>query len=557
MNEYEKELKQFDDNLIKPKAVLPLVFIASVIILVSYYLGYTFTKNPIEIASTVGGLLLFSITTFFPKLRFSSAHKTWLVLYHLALIGVAITIMPLLSPFLMYWVVLTYVAQYYFKKTGLFFSILALLATIAGGFLYQNLALNPSNLLVAGIWVGAILSTSLVFSSITKGALQNRGVLANKMIRAEYEHQRILSLINGMSDAVLATDENGIINIYNSSCMELLDTNTGLSNQNISDVLHLSDVNHQPIKIIEYAKALKNPVAKIDLYLDLNEDDRRTLEINISRTTLFSPIGQQKGYTFVLRDITEEKSLREERDDFVSVVSHELRTPIAIAEANTAMAQLQVKNPNLKQADVDKSLDNAHRQILFLSEMINDLATLSKAETAKNKIEIEEFSPEEVLNDLDLEFRPKADQKGLAFTIKTEPGLPRMKTSRLYVKDILQNFISNGIKYTQKGSVEVTANSLKDNKIVFAIKDTGIGVTKAEISKLFQKFWRSEDIHTRETEGTGLGLYIAAKLAGELGAKIDVQSIKGKGSTFSVTIPTMVQSDDGRIEVINKENASK
>jgi signal transduction histidine kinase len=131
-----------------------------------------------------------------------------------------------------------------------------------------------------------------------------------------------------------------------------------------------------------------------------------------------------------------------------------------------------------------------------------------------------------------------------------------MKTSRLYVKDILQNFISNGIKYTQKGSVEVTANSM-DDKVIFAIKDTGIGVTKAEISKLFQKFWRSEDIHTRETEGTGLGLYIAAKLAGELGAKIDVQSIKGKGSTFSVAIPTMVQSDDGRIEVINKENASK
>ena len=254
----------------------------------------------------------------------------------------------------------------------------------------------------------------------------------------------------------------------------------------------------------------------------------------------------------MIDDVTEEKSLSKERDDFVSVVSHELRTPIAIAEANTAMAQLQAKKSTVKHDDIDKSLDNAHKQIVFLSDMINDLATLSKAETQKNKLEIEEFDIDDVLKELDMMFRPKAREKGLDFTINAQPDLPLLDTSRLYVKDILQNFISNSIKYTSNGSVEVRATATADNKIRFDIKDTGVGLTKAEMGQLFQKFWRSEDLKTRETEGTGLGLYIAAKLARQIGAKIEVSSTKDQGSTFSAIVPIKVSQKDISAEIIQK-----
>lgn len=553
MDDYENQLKKFDDNLIKPSAVTALVVIASTVIGISYYLGQTYTKNPLLVWGTIAGLLIFAATNFIPQLKFTKAHKTYLVLYHGAIIWVTLIILPIMSHFLMLWIVLTYVSEYYYKKIGLLLSLIVLALTMALGLVYQNMV-SPIMIYEMGSMYFILVAASLVFSSIISGTLQNRGLLADKMIRAEYEHERVLSLINGMSDAVIATDENGVINIYNAAALELLNTNTGIDDQNINSVLRITDINHQPIKMIDYAKSLKNNISKAEFFLDISENDRRTLEVNISRTTLFSPIGQQKGYTFVMRDITEEKSLREERDDFVSVVSHELRTPIAVAEANTAMAQLQVKNPKHKPADVDKSLDNAHRQIIFLSEMINDLATLSKAETKKNKIEIEKFSADDVLHELDVNFRPKADAKGLGFNIKIEPALPEMATSRLYVKDILQNFISNAIKYTNNGGVEVTAKSTDNNSIVFAVKDTGMGITKAEQSKLFQKFWRSEDINTRETEGTGLGLYIAAKLAKELGADIKVDSVKDKGSTFSVVVPTKV-GVGGKIEVIEKQES--
>ena len=336
-----------------------------------------------------------------------------------------------------------------------------------------------------------------------------------------------------------------------------LNTNTGLDNQKIDSILKLSDINHKPIRLIDYAKSLKKSVDKVDFYIDVSAQDRRTLSIDISRTTLFSPISQQKGYTFLINDITEEKSLSKERDDFVSVVSHELRTPIAIAEANTAMAQLQAKKSAVKHDDIDKSLDNAHKQIVFLSEMINDLATLSKAETAKNKLEIEEFDIDDVLKELDVVFRPKAQAKGLDFNINAQADLPLFDNSRLYVKDILQNFLSNAIKYTSNGSVELVAEATNDGKVKFDIKDTGIGLSQAEMGQLFQKFWRSEDLKTRETEGTGLGLYIAAKLAKQIGAQIHVSSTKGQGSTFSVTIPIKVSQKEIDAEIIQKQAQTK
>lgn len=555
MNEYEKELKKFDDNLIKPTAVAPVVIVTAAVIVVGYLLGFTYSKTAWQVLATAGSLAAFSITNFFPQLQFSKLHKTYISLYHISLIWVVVAIMPIFSPFLALWLTLTYVSQYYFGKTGLYLSILVLAATISGGMYVQKIPFSPSNIIVASLWLVIIFGASLVFQSIIKGTLQNRGLLANKMMRAEYERQRILSLINGMADSVISTDENGIINAYNSATLELLNTNTGLDNQKVDSVLKLTDINHKPTSIIEYSKSLKNAFAKADFFMDFTPEDRRTLEFNISRTTMFSTIAQQKGYTFVIRDVTEEKSLREERDDFVSVVSHELRTPIAIAEANAALAQLEVKNPKLDKEKIDQSLNNAHKQIVFLSEMINDLATLSKAETEKNKIEIEKFTVDSILNELDSTFRPKADEKGLNFTIKAEPGLPEMNTSRLYVKDILQNLISNAVKYTTKGNVEVQASLLPDDRIQFSVKDTGTGLTKAEQDQLFQKFWRSEDIHTRETEGTGLGLYIASKLAKQLQAEIKVESTKGKGSTFFVTVPTKIASKPHEnVEVVSKES---
>ncbi|MBI4101239.1 hypothetical protein HY441_02085 [Candidatus Microgenomates bacterium] len=114
---------------------------------------------------------------------------------------------------------------------------------------------------------------------------------------------------------------------------------------------------------------------------------------------------------------------------------------------------------------------------------------------------------------------------------------PPVLTSELYVHEILQNFISNAIKYTQHGSITLSAVAAEKGGVRFSVKDTGIGLSATDKKKIFQKFYRSEDFRTRKTRGTGLGLYITVKLAERINGKIWFDSQLNQGSTFYLEVP--------------------
>ncbi len=245
-----------------------------------------------------------------------------------------------------------------------------------------------------------------------------------------------------------------------------------------------------------------------------------------------------KGYVILLRDITREKSLEEERDEFISVVSHELRTPIAISEGNIGNAEFIFEKSGIANPAMKDALKQAHDQVNFLSAMINDLATLSRAERGVLKVEPESINAHELMNDLLGLYTHDAEAKGLKLNIDLDPELELLQSSKLYVREILQNFITNAIKYTQSGSVTIGAKARKDG-VEFTVSDTGIGISKADQEKVFDKFFRSEDFRTRENNGTGLGLYVTMKLTRLIHAEIDLHSELNKGSTFTILVPNL------------------
>lgn len=151
--------------------------------------------------------------------------------------------------------------------------------------------------------------------------------------------------------------------------------------------------------------------------------------------------------------------------------------------------------------------------------------------------DVEPIKVNEMLHNLYLKYQPEAEEKSLHLDLNAEHHLPNVETSRLYLEEILQNFITNAIKYTKEGTVTFGAKMESADKIRFFVKDTGIGIGKSDLQHIFEKFYRSEDYRTRETSGTGLGLYVVEKLAGKLGTKIDVESRFNVGSTFSFVMP--------------------
>lgn len=355
---------------------------------------------------------------------------------------------------------------------------------------------------------------------------------------SDLDRERLTSLINSMGDGVIAIDEKFKIAVTNGAALNILDVNTSLNGKDISKVVHLIDKNNQPIDLREVISQTKTSQASREWRLIYPDKSTSNLYISIAPVRLGYGQKGMKGYVVLLRDITREKSLEEERDEFISVVSHELRTPIAISEGNISNAEFIFEKSGIDNKAMKDALKQAHDQINFLSGMINDLATLSRAERGALKVDIESINPHEIIRNLESLYQPEADAKGLSINTEIDPSLEILYSSKLYVREILQNFVTNAIKYTQKGHITIGARP-KNNGVEFSVTDTGIGISKSDQEKVFDKFFRSEDYRTRENNGTGLGLYVTMKLARLIHAEISVDSELNKGTTFTIFIPSL------------------
>lgn len=360
---------------------------------------------------------------------------------------------------------------------------------------------------------------------------------ARRIHRTSVEHEQLTSLINSMADGVIAVDHKMKIVISNGAALNILDVNDILVGKRLRDVLHPHDKNNQPLDIEKAVEAVKIPTTSRDLLLQYADGSRINLYLSIAPVHLGYGKSGRRGYVLLMRDITHEKSLEEERDEFISVVSHELRTPIAITEGNISNAQYIVdKTGDLEQ--VKSALKQAHDQTMFLAGMINDLATLSRAERGKLIVDVEPFDVAELVATMARTYGSDAAAKGLSIDTNLPAKLPTLHSSQLYVREILQNFMTNAIKYTEEGKVTLGAKA-REGGIQFTVVDTGIGISKGDQEKLFDKFFRSEDFRTRKTNGTGLGLYVTMKLARLLHAEIDVKSQLNHGSTFTIFVPNL------------------
>ena len=391
-------------------------------------------------------------------------------------------------------------------------------------YLWSNLAL-----------VGLVTVAGAIIVAIINALMTDQATLIKLKQKENLQYNRMQAIINSISDAIFSIDKNGVIKIYNAAALSLIDTNKSLIGQKLDNVLNLHDTKSKKIRLYDFMVDQNKTIMRDDLNLQFK--DGEAIRLNITGAPIYTSFHtsqkEKEGFIFIMRDITRSKSLEEERDEFISVISHELRTPITITEASISNMQLMAKQ---EEAD-DKfriGLGEAHDQVIYLAKMINDLSSLSRAEQKIVTLD-DTINAKELLENMYNKYASEAKKSHLLLNLDVVAKLDTIKTNRLYLEEVLQNLITNAIKYTRVGSVTLHASPVK-NGVLFAVKDTGMGIAKTEQKKVFQKFYRSEDYRTRETKGTGLGLYVAQKLTNRLGSYIKLESRLQHGSTFSFVI---------------------
>jgi signal transduction histidine kinase/CheY-like chemotaxis protein/HAMP domain-containing protein len=304
-------------------------------------------------------------------------------------------------------------------------------------------------------------------------------------------------------------------------------------------------------RMIDFAQKLEQKNTELDqqqkeLFILNKELTHRSERISLANSELET---QKRELSAQASELTEQnielemqkKQLNESnqlKTSFLANMSHELRTPLnsVIALSGVLNRRLSGKVPEEEYSYLEV-IERNGKQLLSL---INDILDLSRIEAGKEDIEINRFNPQELVSEVAELLGPQASPKNIAINYQLEIELPTIKSDYVKCRHILQNLVANAVKFTEVGGVEIVAQE-KDEFIQIRVSDTGIGIDQEHIAHIFDEFRQADGSSSRKYGGTGLGLAIAKKYAEMLGGFIEVESTRGKGSTFTLNLPLQIK----------------
>jgi two-component system phosphate regulon sensor histidine kinase PhoR len=244
--------------------------------------------------------------------------------------------------------------------------------------------------------------------------------------------------------------------------------------------------------------------------------------------------GEEGTRLVVFRDVTDVRRLETMRRDFVANVSHELRTPVtAVRSAAETLQGGAADDPRARQKFLDAIARNAER----LQRLIEDLLDLSKIESKQLALKTEPIDLQAITAHALGLVRERAEERGVRLVHAVGADVPHAMADRRALEQILANLLENAVKYCPGATVTVRA-AARDERVSVSIDDTGSGIAPQHVPRLFERFYRVDAGRSRDVGGTGLGLAIVKHLSEAMGGSVAVESVLGRGTTFTVTLPS-------------------
>jgi two-component system phosphate regulon sensor histidine kinase PhoR len=358
-------------------------------------------------------------------------------------------------------------------------------------------------------------------------------------LRAERDLQK--RILEAMHEGVVVVDRDGRIVLVNPALRAML-----LLGADAVGKLLIETVRH----------------AQLDTMLDEARDapDDHPVEIELPglkpRRVLVqaAPLsGEEEGLLFVFVDVTELRRLESLRRDFVANASHELRTPIAaVRSATETLRSGALEDP----VAAIRFLDIIERNAQRLQSLVEDMLELSKLESNEFKLKRERVELGRVVPIVLALFRERADKKGVRLAAELAAALPAVEGDARALEHVLSNLVDNAVKYCPSGSRILVRASREEGRVRLVVTDTGPGIAPEHLQRVFERFYRVDAGRSRELGGTGLGLSIVKHMVEAMRGKVAVESAVGRGSTFTVSLPSSEasSSSDPRAAVTSARN---
>jgi PAS domain S-box-containing protein len=384
------------------------------------------------------------------------------------------------------------------------------------------------------------------YATLEKKVLERTKSL--EMARAKEE-----AVLLSIGDGLLATDEKGNIIFINKTAEKLLGkTSEEVMQQFFSDVIPLEDeqgkripLDKHPVSMVLVAGATTSSLSTA-YYRQKNKK-------RFPMATMVTPVildGKVIGTIKVFRDITSEREVDKAKTEFVSLASHQLRTPLSTVNWYAEMLLAgDVGELNEKQK---KYLDEVYRSNQRMVELVNALLDVASFELGTFILEPEPTDICVLTKNVIDEQKPQIDLRKLELSFSCGNDIPLIHADPKLLRMVIQNILSNSVKYTPEGGkIDVAITLMNREHMLLEISDTGYGIPKNQQSKIFTKLFRADNVREKDTDGTGLGLYIVKSIIDNSGGEIWFTSPKGKsssnpGTSFYIKLPLkgVVQSNE-------------
>lgn len=364
------------------------------------------------------------------------------------------------------------------------------------------------------------------------GAAINRMAyhLQKQMNTIRQSEQKLISVMETLESGLIMVDSSGKIAFANLSFARMYGISqeklAKMSYQDLIDPFDLQSLIHQCIKKEQ----------KIHKEIQLHCPDEKNYAIHLS------PIIEKTGVSVVvvLYDLTAIRHLEQMRKDFVANVSHELKTPITSIRGFSET----LLDGDLEDKETSRAfLQIIHEESIRLQRLVGDLLDLSRIESRKKKLSLEQVSIETLIQSVvkTVEDQLKAKKQTFTMSVK-QPFQVEVEVDSL--RQILLNLLSNAISYTpEEGKIQIQAKQEHDHWCLI-VKDTGIGIPSSDQARIFERFYRVDKDRSRDSGGTGLGLAIVKHLVELHQGKIEIKSALGKGTEFRLTFPMKIEQDE-------------
>ncbi len=394
---------------------------------------------------------------------------------------------------------------------------------------------------ITGFYIEPMINTGDEFESLSRAFSHFTSQNQKHISQLNQEHARLQAAINSLDIGLLMTFEDKQILSYNAALLRVLGVKKkpNIKTDESDYVIDILKEKLQDIPDLDLMDTIRQ--CQLDGQpFTIKEATYGNRILSIFGAPIMVHLDKIIGTIVLVEDITERKVLERSKDEFFSIASHELRTPLTSIKGNSSMV-LDFYKEELKDPQLNEMISDIHESAVRLIEIVNDFLDLSRLEQGRLNFNYEEVDLEAIIESVVYEMRTVINEKKIYLKVDklTLDTLPKVWADNNRLKQVVYNLVGNAAKFTEEGGITISA-VLDKQFVKVKVIDTGRGMTPESQQLLFHKFQQaSSSLLTRDTtKGTGLGLYISKMIVENMGGSITLdESIEGKGSVFSFTIP--------------------